>query len=500
MSGAKCATAIIPGARDLMNDFLADRARISPDHPALLYESQGWTYSELNHWVSGVCARLDRRGVRAGDRVAVLLPNRPEYVVIVHSLVRLDAVLVPLNVRLTQAELAELLPRAQVDWLVTDRPGEADGLLPENRRLSSADLVLPADEEAPEWYSREITLDREWGILFTSGTSGQVKGAVLTLGNVYFSAMSSASRLGSFPDDRWMLGMPLYHIGGLSIVFRCTMYGTTVVLLDGFEPDEITDVLLRQRVTMLSLVPTMLRKIMDLPGFDGLPGYVRLVLLGGAAARDDLVAQALAYGLPIALTYGLTEAASQVATALPAAVREKPGSVGRPLYQTDLRIVNELGELLSVGEYGEIQVKGPTVMKGYLGTPPQTGWLHTGDIGCLDEDGDLYVVQRRSDLIVSGGENVYPAEVERILRKHPMIADVCVVGLPDEIWGQRVAALVVPSDAALTVAELERFMKTRLAGHKRPRTIDFVSELPCTASGKISRPGVVQLLDVRKTV
>ncbi len=476
-----------------MNDFLSDRARITPERPALYYEGRVWTYAGLNAEVSSVCLRLHAVGVRKGDRVAVFLPNRPEYVLLVHSLVRLAAVIVPLNIRLTRAEISEQLSVVEADWLVVSG-GERllDGLLPPEKVLNLETLSGATGEG---WSEQVIDLDQDWGILFTSGTSGSPKGAVLTLGNLFFSAMASALRLGTRPDDRWLLAMPLYHVGGLSIVFRCAIYGTAVVLRDGFDPELTIKDLERYRVTLVSLVPTMLLKLLDRLGGERFPAQVRVVLLGGSAAREELVSAALMQGVPLALTYGLTEAASQVATALEEAVMHKPGSVGKPLFQTSLRIANESGEALPTGEYGEIQVQGPTVMRGYLGHKPHEGWLKTGDIGYIDADGDLFVMQRRTDLIVSGGENVYPSEVEKVFQQHPGVADVCVVGLPDATWGQRVAALIVPSGVGIDNKALDVFLRSRLAGFKVPKTIAYVSELPVTPSGKVCRPDVVEILE-----
>jgi O-succinylbenzoic acid--CoA ligase len=276
------------------------------------------------------------------------------------------------------------------------------------------------------------------------------------------------------------------------------MDGSVVVLQDGFEPATVWDALGNEGVTLLSVVQTMLRRLLaERPGRRP-PETLRLVLVGGAAAPEDLVSEALAAGWPLALTYGLTEAVSQVATALPEAVRRKPGSVGKALDGFRVRIgapgAWEFPKFdYPAGEPGEIFVAGPALMRGYLGEPPVDGWLATGDIGFLDEDGDLTVLQRRTDLIVTGGENVYPAEVEKTLLAHPGVRDACVVGMPDAEWGQAVAAAVVPRDPAVTAEEIEAFLRTRIAGYKLPRAIVFVDELPCTASGKVCRPDVQNL-------
>lgn len=203
--------------------------------------------------------------------------------------------------------------------------------------------------------------------------------------------------------------------------------------------------------------------------------------------------------MAVATTYGLTEAASQVATALPEEVRRKPGSVGRPLIFTRVRVVDEQGRDQPPGVHGDILVQGPTLMRGYLGAAPLAAdaWFPTGDIGCLDTDGDLWVVQRRSDLIISGGENIYPAEVEQVLRQHPAVADVAVVGVPSAEWGQQVGAAIVLRDPAVSIEDILAFSRTRLAGYKRPRLVRIVDELPRTASGKVLRAAVVDLLKVK---
>jgi O-succinylbenzoic acid--CoA ligase len=224
-----------------------------------------------------------------------------------------------------------------------------------------------------------------------------------------------------------------------------------------------------------------------------------LVLVGGAAASPDLIERCAALNIPVATTYGLTETASQVATMLPENVRHKPGSVGKPVMLTNVRIADERCESLPTGQQGEIVVSGPTVMAGYYGEPERdslrNGELYTGDIGYLDGEGDLVLAQRRSDLIVSGGENVYPAEVENVLLQHPSVVDACVVGIPSEEWGQRVAAAVVlKPEVAATTEELDAFCRQHLAGYKCPRKYVFVDGLPQTASGKVSRQMAAEML------
>jgi O-succinylbenzoic acid--CoA ligase len=322
---------------------------------------------------------------------------------------------------------------------------------------------------------------------------------VLTFANHFWSATASSYRLGLSPEERWLSCLPLYHVGGLAVVFRSCLYGTAIVLHERFDLGAFNTSLERDQITLTSLVPTMLHRLLAMRKGQAWPASLRHILLGGAAATPELLAAAQASSAPVATTYGLTEAASQVATLCPADVVRKPGSVGRPLMFTNVRIVDETGATLRPGEKGEIVVTGPTVMSGYYKNPAATaktirnGDLFTGDIGYLDDEGDLWLVQRRNDIIISGGENIYPAEVEAVLRQHPAVAAVAVVGVPNAEWGQVVAALVeCHPHKQVTAAELLAFSRQQLAGYKQPRLLAFTDALPQTASGKIERRTVIE--------
>lgn len=482
-----------------MENWLVARARATPGRLALRHDSVSWDYAALGRLVEQLAGGLAAAGVGSGVRVAALLPNGVLYAALVHALMRLGAVLVPLNTRLAAAELAWQVEKAGVALLLYSvetelRAVEVAGQSSVPRRAVEK---LPACQSGPP--AQPVDLDDVQAIVFTSGTTGRPKGAMLTYGNHFWNATASAYHVGVLPDDRWLSILPLYHVGGLAVLFRSCLYGTAAVLQEGFDLDMVNRSLDEEAITLISLVPTMLYRL--LPARTRWPERLRLVLLGGAAAAPELVAQAAVAGVPLATTYGLTEASSQVATMLPEGVRRKPGSVGRPLLFNQVRVVDDAGAALPAGEVGEVIVRGPTVMAGYYGEPEATartlrdGWLHTGDVGYLDEEGDLWVVQRRSDIILSGGENVYPAEVETVLRAHPAIAEVAVVGLPDAEWGEQVAALVVrAAGQELTAGELRDFARQRLAGYKLPRRIAFVEALPQTASGKIARAAVREML------
>jgi len=487
-------------------DFLTPRAMTTPDRPALVWGNRTLTYGALKTWARALEAQLARAGVTAGSRVAALLPKSPAAVAAIHAVAHLGAVLVPLNLRLTPEEMrAQIARSGATHVLATPSTAERAHAVVEERRVTAiASEELGIAEDPVPLPSPFAIRNSPFAILFTSGTTGAPKAAVLTAANFYHSAVASVFRLGVLPDDRWLLTLPLYHVGGLSILFRSALYGIAVVLLENveasFDPRWLYETLRRRHVTLVSLVPTMLHRLLEAVP-EPPPPSLRLVLLGGAAASPELLQRALARGYPVATTYGLTEATSQVATATPPEVRRKPGSVGRPLLHTRVRVVDGQGRTLPPGEVGEILVSGPTVFSGYDGDPRATraalqdGWLHTGDLGYLDAEGDLWVVNRRSDLIVTGGENVYPAEVEAVLRQHPAVAEACVVGLDDAEWGQRVAAAVVlKPHADVTPQMLEDFCRQRLAGYKVPRRIRILPDLPRTASGKVQRPLVRERL------
>jgi O-succinylbenzoic acid--CoA ligase len=354
--------------------------------------------------------------------------------------------------------------------------------------------------------------------MFTSGTTGRPKGALLTHGNHWWSAIGSALNLGLQAHDRWLACLPLFHIGGLSILMRSVIYGIPVVFPEaagrqasGFDPEAVNRTIAAEGVTIISVVSTMLQRMLEAQGNRPYPPALRCVLLGGAPAPHALLEECARRGIPVVQSYGLTESASQVATLAPADALRKRGSAGRPLLPNELRIApvqatdEDVPGVVNLGSTaqppdleGEILVRGPSVTPGYLPpdghlAAPQSavdadGWLHTGDVGYLDREGYLYVLDRRADLIISGGENVYPAEVEAVLLSHAAIAEAAVYGLQDERWGQRVAAVVVPRpDAPLDQAELIAFCRARLAGYKVPTSLRIVQALPRNAAGKLLR-------------
>ena len=481
-------------------DWVGRRASTHPDVVAVECSGEALTYAQLEVRVARAAGRLAALGVREGEPVGLLHANANGFAVFAHAITRAGAMLAPHNARLTAGEIAWQLRDAGARYLVAD----AEHI--EQARAAAAEAgvtLLAANDDAwrtatPLPGASAIPFERPHSLIYTSGTTGRPKGAVLTHGNFYWSAVASAANLGVEADDRWLACLPLYHVGGLSILLRSAIYGTTAVIHERFDEVRAVRALREERVSLLSVVANMLQRMYALDEAP-YPATLRAVLLGGGPAPRPLLEASAARGVPVLQTYGLSETASQVATLSSADALRKLGSAGLPLSGTTVRIEVATAEgataEAAAGEIGEIVVSGPTVCAGYLGRPEATaeairdGWLHTGDLGYLDDEGYLYVADRRDDLIVSGGENVYPAEVESVLLGFAGIEECAVVGVPDERWGALVVAVLVPgAGAALDVAAVDAHLRARLAGYKVPRRIEVAADpLPRTASGKVQR-------------
>ncbi|HET9951670.1 MAG TPA: AMP-binding protein [Candidatus Eisenbacteria bacterium] len=461
-------------------------AVLQPGRMALKSERHEWSYAELEAAVAAASQALLARGLGAGEHVALEFP--PEegalLAITLHAAHRLGLlpVLIPSNA--TQAERELLRAKAQTDFILT-----AEGIAKPAAAAAAADAAI-ADDGAPPLRR----LDAPAAVVFTSGTSASPRAAVLTHGNLLWSAVASGRNLGVVEGDRWLCCMPLHHVGGLSIVTRCAAYGIAAAFHARFDADAVNHAIDHEGITLLSLVPTMLSRLLKARGGRPFPSRFRAALIGGGPVAPALLEEAAALRLPALPTYGLTEATSQVTTLSP---REWPAglaSAGRPLPFVRVEIRDESDRALPPGEEGEIVVRGPIVMAGYLGEPEATAeelrgrWLRTGDTGTWDEEGRLVVLDRRADRIVTGGENVSPAEVERVLATHPGVADVCVVGLPSSEWGQEVAALIeVKPGVAVTMEGLRAHAAATLASFKLPRHVMIVSALPRSAGGKLLR-------------
>jgi O-succinylbenzoic acid--CoA ligase len=430
-----------------VNDLLSitAAARDAPDAVALHVGRERYTFAQLADLVSTRFAALGPE-LKPGRAVPLVGRNTLERVIALYTLLEARVPALLLHPRLTPAERA-------AEIAATERAG-----------------TLPADAAV---------------VMYTSGTTGQARGAVLTRAALLASAQASAANMGWEPDDCWLLAMPIARVGGLSILTRCLIARKAVALAPSFDAALVPQWIDQWRVTLASMVPTMLALVLERhPDWDP-PSSLRCIQVGGAEAPPRLLKEAARRKVPIVITYGCTETCSQVVVT-PYALRYNPApcGAGKPLPGAEVRLVD-----------GRIEVRGPMRMAGYLGGAPldPEGWFDTGDVGQFDPTGCLHVRARRADLIVTGGENVYPAEVERVLEACHGIRAAAVFGVPDETWGQVVAAAFVADGTPPTDDQVKEFLEHHLATHKRPRRIAFVERLPQTTAGKLDRSGLASL-------
>lgn len=477
-------------------NWLLQRAETTPDSPAIEFGEQAWTFADLADRARRGAAHLLEQAAPGSAPHALLLPGGADFAAWFHAVALAGRAVLPLNTRLTAAELAQQLVDARVTGLLgvegDERLGQLAHSVPGLKASTAPDFAAlpPAPEPLPgETHGDDETL----AVLFTSGTTGRAKGACLPWRAFRASAEGSADRLGAVVGKRWLACMPLFHVGGLSILLRSALFGGPVRLHGRFDAGAVSDALERGDVAGLSLVPTMLSRLLAVREGRGAPAGLEVMLLGGAAIPPGLLQRALAAGYPVCTTYGLTESCSQAATSAPPRPGSREANPMRPMRGVEIRIVDG-DRVLAAGESGEIVLRGAVVMQGYLNDAAATAralrgdWLHTSDIGYLDAAGGLHVLDRRDDLVISGGENVYPAEVEAALLDHPGVVEAGVAGVPDEDLGARVVAwIVVGAGASVDAAVLADHCRARLAGYKVPRQFHFVAALPRTAAGKLQR-------------
>ncbi len=487
-------------------NWLKQRARLTPERIALETEQKALTFFELEERSAKLAHVLSEKGVKKGARVAFIQGNTPELVVSYHAVSYLEAVAVPLNIRLTVSELS---------WQIKD--SEAQIVLYDERHNDRVQDMLDVFDDAVTFLSISSLLDEavhagpfspidEWDqnalhtIIYTSGTTGYPKGVRLTYGNHWWSAIGSALNLGLSSADHWLCVVPLFHVSGLSILMKSLIYGMKMTLLEKFDASEVNRRIEETGVTHISVVGAMLQAMLEDPKFVT-PSHLRCVLLGGGPAPLPLLNKCTEKGMPVFQTYGLSETASQIVTLAPEYMISKLGSAGRPLFPAQIRIIKD-GENLGPDQEGEILVKGPNVTEGYDHLPEATeaafedGWLHTGDMGRLDQEGFLYVLDRRKDMIVSGGENIYPAEVESVLLGHPDVKEAGVIGIPDDRWGSvPVGFVVLREGTEFNQEQFLQYCEAHLARYKLPRQLfQIEGELPRNASRKLLRRKLVALL------
>ncbi|WP_033543891.1 o-succinylbenzoate--CoA ligase [Planococcus sp. CAU13] len=466
-------------------NWLSQRAHLSGSRIALSYGEEQWTFSEINGISLDYAGRLSLLGIAAESRVAILAKSHPESVFVMYACLHIGCEMVMLNERLSAAELDYQLEDSAASYLLVDEELQEKIsfgnkiLFSEIKKAESAEFI-----SVPEWQeSRTIS------IMYTSGTTGYPKGVRQTVQNHFSSAVSSALNIGISPEDVWLCVMPLFHISGFSILMRSLIYGMGVRLYPKFDAELCAEELSEGTVTHMSVVGVTLERILnelETKGLEVSPKF-KVMLAGGGPVPVSYIERAENFGISMLQTYGMTETSSQTTTLQPADAKRKIGSSGKPLFLYQIQI----GENEAPGDKGEIQIRGPQVTPGYIGKyadreVEQDGWFHTGDIGYVDEEGFLFVVDRRSDLIVSGGENIYPAEIEKVLLGHPAVREAGVCGMSDEQWGEVPAAFIVLNEE-ISMDSLREYLRLQIAGYKIPKLIRAVQALPRNASNKVLR-------------
>jgi len=491
-----------------IGEMLAGSAARVPERRALVCDDQELSYRELNARVNQTVSGFLQRGMTGGDRAALLLHNRIELAVLLMGLARAGIVGIPLNYRLHPGELSAVLYQSGATVLFVgeelERVFNAIAPLPPAIRSViriEADPVKRSgfDTVCSSRPNRTLPAlagpDRDSFIIYTSGTTGSPRGVVLTHANHFWNAVNYSVAYGMEEHDVELGLAPLFHSATLGRLITCFFVGATFVTSRQFHPATAMQLIARNRVNSITQSPTMYAALCHLTGADRYDtASVKRVVSGAAplfpALRKELTR--LFPGAGVYDLYGLTEAAPGVSIRTPHAPPEKMESVGRPMISVRIKIVDERGREVPIGECGEILCRGPNVMRGYYNNATATaealkdGWLRTGDTGKIDEHGYLYLTGRKKEMIIRGGEKIHPADIERVLHAHPGIAEAAVIGVPDDYWGERVAAFVVVRDGVtLSGEEVMRHCRQHLAGYKNPSSVIFVERLPKNAAGKI---------------
>ncbi len=474
---------------------------LNPSLTAIIENNSFITYEELINRINFLADYFLNEGIRKYDFVGILSSNNSNFIITVIALWRIGAIPIPLNIRLTANELNEQLNFSGSKFLIQINEGKnLLGL----QDLGGLKVLIIEKVEIPKDYIRKRK-DIKWKhegddtavILFTSGSAGKPKAVQLTFNNLLFSASNGNPILNQTENDRWLASLPVYHIGGFSIFIRAFLYSSSVIIPKTLQTEEIIYSIQKYKPTLASFVSPQLKRLIDLnikPNEE-----LKSVLLGGGFINDDLIDNSLKLGWKVLKVYGSTETSSFVTVLTLNEILKGNKSSGKSLKNNSLKIIDENGNNLYPNTTGEILVKSKSVMKGYLNNNDETNkklkndFYYTGDIGYLDENGYLHVQARRNDLIVTGGENVNPVEVENELLKHPSIQEACVFEIANNEWGQLVAAAIVTNNN-LDIEEIKKILRKSLAGYKIPQKYFFVDELPKTSLGKVKKEELKKIL------
>lgn len=492
----------------MLNDWLTKRSQFTPEKIALADASNGerLTYRELDQRTAALARYLRDQGLEKGNRVAVLAYNSLFYLILQFALPRLGAVLVPLNFRLSPQELSGIMEDSSPRLLfyaaeLQESAHKAASKL-ENTTLKELEAVEKelsvagafAQGNGPGEYPTALSPEDPWMILYTGGTTGLPKGAVLSHRMITWNAVNTIISWGLRPTDLVLMPMPFFHTGGLNVLTNPLLYfGGTVVVMKSFDPTSYLETVEKEKATIIFLVPTMFQMLAAEARFDLADlSSVRFCISGGSPCPESLYHRYWERGLLFKQGYGLTEVGPNCFALDDEKVQEKIGSVGRPVFHGRARLVDDEGLEVPQGEVGELLLSGPHLFSGYWSNRRATeetmsdGWFHTGDLACCDEQGYFYIVDRKKDMFISGGENVYPVEVENVLYRHPAVAEAAVVGVPHSKWGEVGRAYIAFKENAYAAEdELINFCREHLAKYKVPREVVIRESLPKSSAGKI---------------
>ncbi|MBF0476090.1 MAG: long-chain fatty acid--CoA ligase [Deltaproteobacteria bacterium] len=496
----------------LVGDWMDQWAAIFPDKTAVVFNEMVLTYRKFSERINAAAKFFDALGVKKGGRVAALLYNKPQYLEIFFALSKLGAILVPINWRLVAPEVSHILQDSQSEIMLFESRFKPLVAEVQDQGTSQIRQFISLGERPPTWaedYEAGLArsrpglrpsaagVDQEDAhiIMYTSGTTGQPKGAVMSQRKTFFNVLNSDIYYALTPSDVILVTRPLFHSGGLLVQAAPVLYkGGTVILQERFRPELALEALETNRVTVFEAASTMYKFFLadcDMSAYD--LSSLKVCYTGGERVSPGLITEFHQRGITIGQIFGQTETSTVTWLPREDAIR-KIGSVGHPVFHGRVKIENEQGQAIQPGETGEILVGGPIIMTEYWNSPEMTaetikaGWLHTGDLATQDEDGYIYIVDRKKNMIISGGENIYPAEVEKAILEHEAVEDVAVYGVPDERWGEvGRAAVVLKPGWKVNDEELLTFLRGRIAGYKKPKSVEFVSCLPRTAAGKIMR-------------
>ncbi len=488
-----------------VQDWLLWRSTVSPHQPALKFGSVQWNYEELQERVSNLSGLLQSWGLKKRDRVGLLLNPSEIYIAAVHALARIGVVTVPLNVRQSPSELLFQLKNCNPSLVLYD-PALSD--LKKRIEEEKTDRTfrwkryteLRTDANSKPIRGGLMNTASVHSIIYTSGSTGTSKGVKITFSNLLWNAIGFGIRHNASSSDRWLLVMPLFHVGGYTIIFRSVLHGSNIILHPRFEAAKVVESLDRDRITLVSFVPTMFERILKLHR-GSFSRSLRLVFLGGSKIPTSLLQEILQRRLHVVFTYGMTETCSQVAISSVGSSAGLDKISYRPMFPTTMAIKSRKALTSQSGKVGEILVRGPTVFRGYWGEPRMTsaafkkGWFCTGDLGFLDGQGGIVVLGRKDDIMISGGEKINPGDVESSLLQHGAIEDAVVIGREDRGWGQRVEAVVKVKQNSQppSATELTKFLQGRIGRYKIPKAYHFWASIPKTPTGK-TRRGVVREL------